>query len=51
MNTRSPLECPSWAKLVQHAESWRTVHLRELFSADSARGRVFPAEAPGLRYD
>jgi glucose-6-phosphate isomerase len=51
MNTCSPLECPSWAKLVQHAENWRSVHLRELFAADSARGRVFVAEAPGLRYD
>jgi glucose-6-phosphate isomerase len=27
------------------------VHLRELFGADSARGRVFVAEAPGVRYD
>jgi len=27
------------------------VHLRELFSADAARGRQFVAEAPGLRYD
>jgi glucose-6-phosphate isomerase len=51
MNTRSPLNCPSWAKLVQHAESWRTVHLRELFAADAARSRVFAAEAPGVRYD
>jgi glucose-6-phosphate isomerase len=45
------VECPSWAKLVQHAESWRTVHLRELFAADPARGRVFAADAPGVRYD
>jgi glucose-6-phosphate isomerase len=51
MNTRSPVECPSWAKLVQHAESWRTVHLRELFAGDPARGRIFTAEAPGVRYD
>ena len=51
MNTRSPVECPSWAKLVQHAESWRTVHLRDLFAGDRARGRVFAAEAPGVRYD
>ena len=51
MNTRSPLECPSWARLVQHAESWRTVHLRELFATDPARSRVFAAEAPGVRYD
>jgi glucose-6-phosphate isomerase len=45
------VECPSWAKLAQHAESWRTVHLRELFAGDPARGRVFAAEAPGVRYD
>ena len=51
MNTRSPTECPAWAKLAQHAESWRGVHLRELFATDPARGRVFVAEAPGVRYD
>jgi glucose-6-phosphate isomerase len=51
MNTRAPTECPAWAKLAQHAESWRTVHVRELFAADSARGRLLVAEAPGLRYD
>ena len=51
MNTRSPTECPAWAKLAQHAESWRGVHLRELFADDPARGRVFVAEAPGVRYD
>ncbi|HEY8251934.1 MAG TPA: glucose-6-phosphate isomerase [Burkholderiales bacterium] len=51
MNTRSPTQCPAWAKLSQHAESWRAVHLRELFSADAARGRQFVAETPGLRYD
>jgi glucose-6-phosphate isomerase len=51
MNTRSPTECPSWAQLAQHAESWRGVHLRALFAADSARGRQFVAEAPGVRYD
>jgi glucose-6-phosphate isomerase len=51
MNTRPPTECPSWAKLALHAESWRSVHLRELFAADSARGRLLVAEAPGLRYD
>jgi glucose-6-phosphate isomerase len=51
MNTRSPTECPSWAQLAQHAESWRGVHLRALFAADSARARQFVAEAPGVRYD
>ena len=49
MNTRSPLECPAWAKLAQHAESWRSVHLRELFAADVTRRAAaqFAAEAPG----
>jgi glucose-6-phosphate isomerase len=51
MNTRSPVECPSWAKLAQHAESWRAVHLRELFATDVTRERLFTAEAPGVRYD
>src|SRR5512134_3565992 len=51
MNTRSPAECPVWAKLVQHAESWRSVQLRELFAADAARARQLVAEAPGVRYD
>jgi len=51
MNTRSPTQCPAWARLAQHAESWRGVHLRELFAADPARGRQFGAEAPGVRYD
>ncbi|HVJ25117.1 MAG TPA: glucose-6-phosphate isomerase, partial [Burkholderiales bacterium] len=51
MNTRSPTECPSWAKLAQHAESWRGVHLRQLFATDVARAVQFGAEAPGLRYD
>src|SRR4026208_1898905 len=51
MNTRSPLECPSWAKLAQPPESWPSVHLRELFAADATRERLFAAEAPGVRYD
>jgi glucose-6-phosphate isomerase len=51
MNTCAPTECPTWAKLTQHAESWRGVHLRELFATDVARAVQFAAEAPGLRYD
>jgi glucose-6-phosphate isomerase len=51
LNTVSPTLCPSWTRLAQHAESWRSVHLRELFAADAARGRQFVAEAPGVRYD
>jgi glucose-6-phosphate isomerase len=51
MNTRSPTQCPAWARLAQHAESWRSARLREIFAADPARGRQFVAEAPGMRYD
>jgi glucose-6-phosphate isomerase len=51
MNTRSPIDCPAWARLAQHAESWRRVHLRELAAADAGRGRQFTVEAPGMRYD
>ncbi len=51
MKTVSPTQCPAWAKLAQHAESWRAVHLRELFAGDAARGRQFAAEAPGVRLD
>jgi hypothetical protein len=41
MNTNSPTECKAWAQLASQAESWRTVHLRELFSADAQRGAQF----------
>ena len=51
MNTRPPTDCPSWARLAQHAESWRSAHLRELFATDVARAVQFTAEGPGLRYD
>jgi len=51
MNTASPIDCPSWAKLSHHAEGWRDVHLKDLFASDVARSLQFVAEAPGLRYD
>jgi len=47
MNTRSPIDCPSWAQLSQHAESWRTAHLRTVLDQGNAR----IATAPGVRYD
>ena len=50
MNTTPPSECRAWQDLVQHAESWRGVHLRELLANPAARGQ-FTAEGPGLRYD
>jgi glucose-6-phosphate isomerase len=51
VNTLSPVQCPAWAKLAQHAESWRGVQLRELFASDASRSRQFVAQAAGLRYD
>jgi glucose-6-phosphate isomerase len=51
MNTRSPMQCKAWADLAHHAESWRTVHLRELFANDVARSLQLVAEGPGVRYD
>ena len=29
LNTTPPTDCPAWAKLQHHAESWRTVHTPE----------------------
>ena len=51
MNVASPTACPSWARLVSHAEGWRTLHLREIFAHDVGRALQFVAEAPGVRYD
>jgi glucose-6-phosphate isomerase len=51
MNTTPPDECRAWAQLSHHAESWRAVHLRELFANDAARAGQFGAEAAGLRFD
>ena len=51
MNTTAPTECRAWSQLVHHAESWRGVHLRDVFSADPARARQFAIEAAGVRYD
>jgi glucose-6-phosphate isomerase len=51
MNTTPPTGTRAWADLAHHAESWRAVHLRELFANDVAREVQFVAEAPGVRYD
>jgi len=53
--TLSPADTKSWSQLLHHAESWRTVHLSELFANDVARSVQFvvegPASLPGVRYD
>ncbi len=51
MNTTPPTECKAWAQLAHHAESWRTVHLADLFGNDPARAQKFSVAAAGLRYD
>ncbi len=55
MNTtppsRSPTDCKAWGQLLHHAESWRGVHLSQLFEGDVARSLQYVAEAPGVRYD
>jgi glucose-6-phosphate isomerase len=51
MNTTPPTDYKAWNDLLDHAESWRTVHLRELFAGDPARATKLLAEAPGIRYD
>jgi glucose-6-phosphate isomerase len=51
MNTTSPTECKAWTQLGAHAESWRAVHLRELFAGDAQRAAQMSVEAAGVRYD
>jgi glucose-6-phosphate isomerase len=51
MNTTPPTECKAWAQLAHHAESWKSVHLRDLFAGDAARAAQLAAEAPGIRLD
>ena len=51
MNATPPTECKSWQQLSHHVESWRGVHLRDLFANNVARSVQLVAEAPGLRYD
>jgi glucose-6-phosphate isomerase len=50
LDTRSPVETKAWADLAHHAESWKGVHLRELFQ-DAARPAQLAAEGAGLRLD
>ena len=51
MNTLPPNETKAWQQLAQHAESWASVHLRDLFENDAARRTQCIADGPGLRYD
>ena len=51
MNTKPPTECRAWSQLGAHAESWRAVHLRELFEGDAQRAAQMSLAAAGVRYD
>jgi glucose-6-phosphate isomerase len=51
MNTTPPTECPAWAQLAHHVESWRAVHLRELFANEAARSEQLAVALAGLRLD
>ena len=51
MNTTPPTECKAWADLSHHAESWRSVKLRELYSTDVTRSVLLAVEAAGVRLD
>jgi glucose-6-phosphate isomerase len=44
-------EAPAWSALNAHYEKIKTVHLRQLFAEDAARGTRFTAEAAGLYLD
>jgi glucose-6-phosphate isomerase len=51
VNSTRPTECAAWGSLAAHAESERTLHLRQFFAADPARAAHLVAEAAGVRYD
>src|SRR5271168_2349102 len=42
---------PAWAALQAHHASITTVHLRQLFAADSTRGERFALQAAGIYID
>jgi glucose-6-phosphate isomerase len=42
---------PAWKALQSHYEKIRTLHLRELFTSDPARGTRLTAEAEGIYFD
>jgi glucose-6-phosphate isomerase len=41
----------SWTDLTHHAESWKGVHLRDLFAQDPSRPEKLFSEAAGIRFD
>ena len=46
-----PTNTPSWKKLTAHAESMKSVHMRDLFSADATRFASFSQKDGNLLFD
>jgi glucose-6-phosphate isomerase len=42
---------PAWKSLAAHYQEIRTLHLRDLFTADPKRGELLTAEAGGIYFD
>jgi glucose-6-phosphate isomerase len=51
MNTTPPTSCASWARLADHAASWKGTSIPALFGADPARASTLFAVAPGVRLE
>jgi glucose-6-phosphate isomerase len=51
MTTESRAEHQSWRSLTSHSIAVQSIHLRELFDEDSARGDRFHLEVEGLYFD
>ncbi|WP_374401427.1 glucose-6-phosphate isomerase [Niveibacterium sp.] len=47
----NPSSTGAWKALAQHAEQWKKLHLREVFSEDPARAQRYVADACGIQLD
>jgi len=47
----NPSSTSAWKALAQHAEQWKKLHLREVFSEDPARAQRYVADACGIQLD
>ncbi len=47
----NPSSTGAWKALTQHAEQWKKLHLREVFSEDPARAQRYVADACGIQLD
>src|SRR5437763_5190641 len=51
LSNRPLTERPAWKNLERHFQDVRPLHLRQLFAADSERGKRMTAEAAGIYLD